>query len=82
MPKFSSWEENTENCTIFLWVYLACMKCILTLLIVGLNVAIAWKMKEITKARRNTQKDVSFPEVSSLTNFEKINEIPSGYVIN
>ena len=53
------------------------MKYIPTILIVGLNIAIAWKMKGIKKVRQQVEKDIGNVEFQSLSAFDKRMEVSS-----
>ena len=59
-----------EGCRIYLSSYLSCMKYIPTILIVCLNMAIAWRMRRIAKVRRQLHHSTIVPEFSSLTTFD------------
>ena len=59
-----------KGCRIYLSSYLSCMKYIPTILIVCLNIAIAWRMRRIAKVRRQLHHSTIVPEFSSLTTFD------------
>ena len=64
--------QTVQNCKIFLWIYFSLVKYVPALLIVGINVVIAWKMRGIAKARREIHRDEASTDFSLFTGTENI----------
>ena len=59
------WQTN-DNCTIYLSLYVICIKYIPAIVIITLNIAMAWKLNGIWKLRRGIRENMGKTNVTKV----------------